>query len=173
MSTRATPPTPSSTPSSNPLPIQFTNFSKEDLQSDAGVSRLNLLFAQYTPIINALLGSAGPTLLPSGVDVQGAKVTGLAAPKNESDAVSFGHAQGSYGPAAQQPQLDIGGDYTLKGLAATYQTGQTNTASITAILTILATGVTGTVTLAKITSGGTNGSLTFVKGLITNFVAPS
>jgi hypothetical protein len=33
--------------------------------------------------------------------------------------------------------------------------------------------VSGTVTLAKLTGGGANGSLTFVDGLITAFVAPT
>jgi hypothetical protein len=48
-----------------------------------------------------------------------------------------------------------------------------NTASIKTINTTLATGITGTVALAKLTGGGTNGSLTFTKGLITAFVAPT
>lgn len=48
-----------------------------------------------------------------------------------------------------------------------------NTADIATINTTLATGITGTVALAKLTVGGTNGSLTFTKGLITAFVAPT
>jgi hypothetical protein len=34
-------------------------------------------------------------------------------------------------------------------------------------------GVTGAVTLAKVTGGGTDGSLTFTNGIITAFVAPT
>lgn len=48
-----------------------------------------------------------------------------------------------------------------------------NTAAIKTINTTLAPGITGTVTLAKLTGGGTNGSITFVKGLITAVVTPT
>jgi hypothetical protein len=48
-----------------------------------------------------------------------------------------------------------------------------NTTAIKTINTTLATGITGTVALAKLTGGGTNGSLTFTKGLITAFLAPT
>jgi hypothetical protein len=37
----------------------------------------------------------------------------------------------------------------------------------------LATGVSGTVTLVKLTVGGMNGSLTFTAGLVTAFTAPT
>jgi hypothetical protein len=45
--------------------------------------------------------------------------------------------------------------------------------NVTAIQAILHPGITGTVTLAKLTGGGTNGSLTFTKGIITAFVSPT
>lgn len=38
---------------------------------------------------------------------------------------------------------------------------------------ILAPGISGTVTLAKLTGGGANGSLTFTKGIITKVVNPT
>lgn len=34
-------------------------------------------------------------------------------------------------------------------------------------------GFTGTITLAKLTSGGANGTVTVVDGIITNYVAPT
>lgn len=37
----------------------------------------------------------------------------------------------------------------------------------------LAPGISGTVTLAKLTTGGNNGSLTFIKGIITAYVQPT
>lgn len=48
-----------------------------------------------------------------------------------------------------------------------------NTASIKVINTTLSPGITGSVVLAKITGGGANGSLTFVKGIITAKVDPT
>jgi hypothetical protein len=41
------------------------------------------------------------------------------------------------------------------------------------VITISTTGATGSVTLAEITLGGTQGSLTFANGIITSFVAPT
>ncbi len=38
---------------------------------------------------------------------------------------------------------------------------------------LISSGVSGTVTLLKLTGGGSNGSLTFQNGLITAFVAPT
>ncbi len=101
----------------NPLPIQYTPVTKEQLASDDGVAFLNQQLSQFTTTINALVGAGGPTLLPGGVDVQGARVTGLSAPTSPADAVSLAHANANYGPATQSTALDIGGTHTLKGLS--------------------------------------------------------
>lgn len=47
------------------------------------------------------------------------------------------------------------------------------TGDIGTLNAILAPGITGTVTLAKITGGGANGSLTFTKGIITAVTNPT
>jgi hypothetical protein len=146
-------------PADNPQPIQFTAFTKEEFQSDAGIARLNLLLAQYTPVINRLLGASGPTLLPSGVDVRGATVTGLGPPQSESDAVSSGHANSKYGAAAVSPELDLGGGNTLKGLSNLYL--------------LIGQSFTGKITLAKLTGGGANGSITVSGGWIVSVVEPT
>ena len=49
----------------------------------------------------------------------------------------------------------------------------TNTLEIAAISATLATGGSGTFTLAKLTGGGTNGSITFVNGLFQSGVEPT
>jgi hypothetical protein len=103
-------------PVANPLPIQYTSMTKEQFASDSGVAFHNLQLSQIVTTLNAILGSGGPTLLPSGIDVRGAAVTGLATPTSPSDAISAGHADTNYSAAAQQPQLDIGGKHALKGL---------------------------------------------------------
>jgi hypothetical protein len=148
-----------SKPASNPLPIQFTPFRKEDFASDAGVSFINQSFAQIFTTINSLLGAGGPTILPSGIDVQGSKVTGLAPPTGPTDAVSANHAESKYSAAAVSPQLDLGGTSTLKGLSNLYL--------------LLSQSYSGTIPLAKLTGGGTNGSLTVAGGLITSVVLPT
>lgn len=99
-----------------PRPIQFTSLRKEDLTTDGGVASFNQQLSQIVTTLNSLVGAGGPTVLPAGIDVKGAPVTGLPAPTKASDAVSLDHASASYSPAAQQPQLDIGGKHALKGL---------------------------------------------------------
>lgn len=148
-------------PASNLLPIQYTTMTKEQFASDAGVTCHNQQMSQIVTTLNALLGSGGPTLLPSGIDVRGAKVTGLAAPTDPSDAVSAGHASATYSPAAVAPHLDIGGSQTLKGLAAVYSVVQPGM------------GTSTTLALAKVTGGGSNGSVTIKNGVVTTFTPPS
>ena len=46
-------------------------------------------------------------------------------------------------------------------------------AGLTTVQNTLATGVSGTVILAKITGGGNNGSLTIESGIITQIVEPT
>jgi hypothetical protein len=155
------------------MPIQFPVLRKEDFSSDSGLAVVNQHFAQIATFLNALTGVAGPTTLPSGVDVQGATVTGIGAPSGPTDAISFGHAQSQYSSSAQAPNLDIGGKNTLKGLAYTYQQVQANGPAIAAIQAQLAGGVSGTITLAALTVGGTSGSITVTNGVITAFVNPT
>lgn len=155
---------PAATPAANPQPIQFTAFTAKELSTDAGISRLNLLLSQYTTTQNSLVGAGGPTILPSGVDVQGSTVTGLGTPSSPSDAVSLAHGNSSYGPAAVSKQVDLGGAHTLIGLSALYiSLGKTATGS----------GLNATISLAKLTGGGSNGSITIQNGLVTGFVQPT
>jgi hypothetical protein len=161
--------------STSPLPIQYTPFRKEDFASDSGVSFVNQTLSQLTTTLNSLVGAGGPTLLPAGIDVAGGKVTGLAAPTSPSDAISAGHAAANYSAPVLSQQLDIGGGSTLKGLAYTYQTSQSNQSAVTAIQATLApgSGISGTLTIPKLTTGGANGSLTFKNGIITGFMQPT
>lgn len=163
-------------PTSAPRPVQFTPVRKEDFQSDGGISFFNQTLSQITTTLNALVGQGGPVRFPAGVDMAGAALTGLADPSSPSDAISAGHASSQYSAAAQQPQLDIGGEHALKGLTYSYQQASQvpgMQSQIGGILAKLATGVTGTVVLAKLTSGGTTGSITFTGGIVTGFVQPT
>jgi hypothetical protein len=147
------------------LPLQYTPIQHADLVDPAGQIRpsgltaINLTLSQLTTTLNSLLGVGGPTVLPAGLDVAGSPLTGLPSPSGPTDAVSAGHVSTNYGAAAQSAALDLGGPNTLKGLAA--------------LQLWFGTGITATVTLAKLTGGGSNGSLTVTNGLITHYVAPS
>jgi hypothetical protein len=140
------------------VPIQAPLFREDDFKQE-GVEYINQWATQVTLASNLANGSVGPSVLPSGIDMQGGRVTGLSAPQHATDAISSGHAETQFSAQSLQPQLDIGGKNTLKGLAYLYQ--------------LQSAGLTGTVALAKITGGGANGSLSFTNGLITGFVAPT
>ena len=159
-------------PANTPLPIQNFQLTKSDLE-DPSLGRLNVMLQQVIQRVNAHSGVSGPTILPSGADVQGKTVTGLAAPTSPTDAISSGHADSQYGAASLSPQLDIGGSSALKGLTSLQMTSNSQATSIAAIQSTLAPGASGTVTLAKITGGGANGSLTFAGGIITGFTPPT
>jgi hypothetical protein len=158
-------------PAATPLPIQRVQFTSKDFSENT--ASVNVTLNQIIGAIQALQGSSGPSVLPSGIDVAGSTVTGLAAPTSPADAISAGHAASQYSAASLGPQLDIGGSNALKGLTGLQMTSNSQATSIAAIQAALATGVSGTVTLVKLTVGGSNGSLTFTKGLITAFTAPT
>jgi len=146
-------------PKQQPPPIQRFQFTKEDFSTDAGVARVNAMMAQHATAVQALQGSGGRTTLFSGLDVQGETVTGVGSPQGPSDAVSLAHANGNYSATAVGPQLDIGGSNALPGLSSIYLQ--------------MTQAFSGTVTLAKLTGGGSNGSMTVKNGLIVSVVAPT
>ncbi len=165
-------------PAATPIPIQRVQFTAEDFSTNT--NRFNVTMNQLIGAVQALQGAGGATDLPSGVNVAGSTVTGLAAPTGPTDAISAGHAQSQYGAGTIGPDLDLGGSHALKGLNS-LQIGQNslNTTvtsqgtSITAIQTTLATGVSGTVTLIKLTGPGSNGSITVTNGIVTGIVPPT
>jgi hypothetical protein len=148
-----------SSPKSIPRQVQFTPLTKAHFATDEGVAFVNLQLSEFARAINQGNGTAGQVVLKQGVDVAGSTVTGIGAPSGPSDAVSLGHASTNYGPEAVGPKLDLGGANSLKGLSALYL--------------MVTTSGTGTVPLAKLTGGGSNGSITFKNGLIQSVVAPT
>ena len=152
-------PTPPPKRSQKPNKVQFPVLKKEDFDTDEGVAAVNILLSQVATTINQILGDGGPTQLPAGIDLAGGKVAGLGKPTEPTDAVSLGHAEANYSPAATSSQFDVGGKNALKGLSNLYL--------------IMSQSGSGTVTLAKLTGGGTEGSMTFVNGWMKSFVQPT
>lgn len=138
-------------------PLQYTARTPADFTTPEGVHSFNQDMSQVVTTLNSLFGTAGPTVLPSGVDVAGARVTGLAAPQHPTDALSSGSAQSQFSAPVLQPQLDLGGSSALKGLSYVYSVIQPGA------------GVSGTIKLAALTSTGTQGSITVTNGIITAF----
>jgi len=148
------------------IPIQAPLFRAEDFAPENQYQFVNQWATQVTNAANLANGAVGPSVLPAGIDVAGGSVTGLATPKNPTDAVSLGHAEGNYSAPVLGPQLDLGGSSALKGLTGLQ-------IKFNALPASLSKGISGTATLAKLTTLGSNGSLTFVDGIITAYVPPS
>lgn len=96
-----------------PQPIQYAQLTKKDLES-GNLGFLNTMLSQVVGQVNALIGAAGKTVLPAGIDVAGSAVSGLGAPSSSSDAVSLGHAESNYSALAISQQLESGGKASLK-----------------------------------------------------------
>ena len=109
-------------------------------------------YSKLTDSVNSLLGFNGPAVISNILDVQGNPVQNVAAPTAATDALNLGTAEAKYSPAVVGPQLDVGGSTPMKGLTYLYQWRQK--------------GLSVTVTTAKLTGGGANGSMTFVSGLL-------
>jgi len=109
-------------------------------------------YSKLTDAVNSLLGFNGPAVISNILDVQGNPVQNVAAPTAATDALNLGTAEAKYSPAVVGPQLDVGGSTPMKGLTYLYQWRQK--------------GLSVTVTTAKLTGGGANGSLTFLNGLL-------
>lgn len=147
----------------NSLPLQWASLTPEHFKTQEGIDAVNQQMLQIVNAVNRNNGVGGKVTLPHGIDVRGATVSGVGAPQSDSDAISSGHAQSQFSAPVLSPQLDIGGKNTLKGLTGLYlQINQ-----------LTAGAISGTVVLAKITGGGSNGSLTFTNGVITGVVDPT
>lgn len=143
-------------PRQQPLPIQRYQVTEKDFKDP---KLFNVFLSQLVGAVQSVQGAGGPSVLPSGIDVQGSTVSGLGPPQSETDAISSGHAQSQFSPEAIAPKLDVGGANALTGL--------------TNIYLLMQQAGSGTVTLAKLTGGGTNGSITFKQGLMQSFVQPT
>jgi hypothetical protein len=117
-------------------------------------------YSKLTDAVNSLLGFNGPAVISNILDVQGNPVQNVAAPTAATDALNLGTAEAKYSPAVVGPQLDVGGSTPMKGLTYLYQWRQ-------GINAWQGKGLSVTVTTAKLTAGGTNGSLVFTNGLLT------
>lgn len=102
--------------STNPvLPIQAIQLTENDLKNPG---LLNTYLQQIVQAVNQGNGSTGKTVLPAGVDVQGATVSGVGEPQTPTDAVSKVHAETNYSASALAPKLEAGGSNTLKSFRA-------------------------------------------------------
>jgi len=141
-------------PPARPLPIQNVQFTEDDVKDPKRfVGLLNVLNQQIIVALQSLQGVAGPSVLPSGVDVAGQRISNLAPPQEPTDAISSAHAASRYSPAAVSPQLDVGGQNALKGLTYLFLQKYVNQLLAGAGITLSPADGTGTVTVSA-TSGG-------------------
>ena len=102
-------------------PVQFTPFTPDHFSSPSGIAFFNQWASQIVTELNRGSGQSGPVAIHAGIDLGGAKLTGLSTtPTDPSDAVSLAHADANYSPAVNSPALDIGGKNALKGLTSLF-----------------------------------------------------
>lgn len=150
-------------------------------------------YQQVIDTLNTLAGYNGTVKLANHLDLGGNKVMNVGAPENPTDAISSGHAESKYSAKALRPHLEAGGAVSLRTYITQLKgdvtgqgpgSAQTTIQSITGVtlneisgnlaLTQLPTaGVSVTIPLAKLTVGGTDGSMTFQHGLLTGYVLPT
>jgi hypothetical protein len=109
--------------------------------------------SQLTDATNTLLGYNGTIPMVNTLDLNNNPIQNVAAPVAPTDALNLGTAEAKYAPSVTGPQLDVGGSNSLKG--------------VTYLYTWKNKGLSVTITTAKLTGGGTNGSMTFTAGLLT------
>lgn len=129
--------------------------------SSAGVIQAGGIDFNITaPAFGQVLGTAVPAQLPSATDLaHGAVTLPVGAPSTTLGTAAFNNT----------------GDFDPAGAAATAQTNAENFASNAANLTsgnldiarMPSSGISVTITTAKLTGGGANGSMTFQNGILT------
>jgi hypothetical protein len=143
--------------------------------------------------VNILGGHSGEVELSNHLNLSGNKIKNVGAAQEPKDVVTSEVAEANYSARALRPKLEAAGEASLR----TFITGlkgdvtasgpgiaQSTVGNVTGVnfsqivgnlaLTQLPTaGVSGTVTLAKLTPTGANGSLTFQNGLLTATVNPT
>jgi hypothetical protein len=115
-----------------------------------------LHYSKLTDAVNGILGYNGQAVISNSLSVSGNPIQNVAAPTAATDALNLGTADAKYSPSVVSSALDVGGSNSLKGVSLLYQWRQK--------------GLSVTVTTAKLTTGGTNGSMTFLNGLLVNSV---
>ena len=135
-------------------------------------------YSKLTDAVNNLLGYNGPAVISNSLDVRGNNVQNVANPVSGTDAMNLQTADAKYSPSVTSSQLDVTGSNPLKGLTYLYYQKYVNKiiagagisltpAAGTGNVTVSGAGVSVTIATAKLTSGGTNGSLTFTGGILT------
>lgn len=109
-------------------------------------------YSKLTDAVNTLLGYNGTIPMVNTLDLNNNPIQNVAAPVAPTDALNLGTAEAKYAPSVTGPQLDVGGSNAMKG--------------VTYLYTWKAKGLSVTITTAKLTVGGTNGSMTFLNGLL-------
>ena len=138
--------------------------------------------------VNILGGHSGEVELSNHLNLSGNKITNVGTAESANDVLTSGVAETKYSAHALRPKLESAGEAplrtfltSLKGDVTASGPGSANSKvqSISGVtldringnlkLSQLPTsGLSATITTAKLTSGGTEGSMTFTNGLLTS-----
>ena len=143
--------------------------------------------------VNILGGHSGQVELSNHLSLGGHKISDVAAAEGPQDVVTSEVAEKNYSAHALRPKLEAGGAVAMR----TYLTGlkgdvkatgpgvaQSTVGNLTGVTfaqigghldesQLPTAGLTATIPLAKLTGGGTNGSLVFQHGILVGFTPPT
>jgi hypothetical protein len=167
-----------------PIKLGKITFSSLSLPEQLQMSRM-------IDAVNTLGGYSGDIQLQSHLDMSGNKIKNVGAAEDPKDVVTSEVAEANDSAQAVRPKLEGGGSASLR----TFLTGLKGDVTASgpgvapakvqsvadfsqiggnlAITQLPTSGVSGTVTLAKLTTLGTEGSLSFTNGLLVGFVNPT
>lgn len=105
-------------------PLQLIQFDHNDIQGSFAM--LNQWVSHATQVVNQLSGQAGTIRLSSGLDMGGSPIANVTTPSNASlgHVVTVAHADANYSAAVIAPQLEAGGEYSLKTMRQIGNTSQ-------------------------------------------------
>jgi hypothetical protein len=161
-----------------PTKLGKITFSSVSLQEQLQLDRMQ-------SAINTLGGYNGPIELQNHLDLGGHKISNVAAAEGPQDVVTSEVAEKNYSATALRSQIEAGGSVPLRTYVTGLKGGVTATgpgvaqAAVQSVenftqvggnlaLSQLPTaGLSVTITTAKLTPTGSNGSMTFTNGLLT------
>ena len=156
-------------------PLQQTQFTLKDFQSEEGINRLNQYFTNITRTVNANIGSGGPVAIPSGIDVKGATISNVGGVGPQHEAVSKAYAEANYSAAAIAPQLEGGGKNALRSVRRINDASQRESYStwLNQLMNTTPTGNTSVVQASGFTATVTAGLHKYLDGSVVGYASRS
>ncbi len=156
-------------------PLQLTQFSLSDFQSEEGVNRINQYITNIGRTLNAYIGTGGPVAQPSGIDLQGSTIQNVNGVGPEHEVVSKSFAEANYSASAIKPKLEGGGSHALQTVRRIGDSTQREPASswLNGLMSTSPTANTSTISASGFTVTVSSGFHRYLDGSVTSYASRS